>query len=117
MKALRSLFGLALVVGMIYTGWQVFPPYFNNFQFEEVMDDAARAASVPSSRLTDADIRQTVLKQAQNLDIPIQAEQIQVQRGRGEYMVWGEYTVHIDLPIYPFDLHFQPMSKSKKRAM
>jgi protein involved in polysaccharide export with SLBB domain len=34
-----------------------------------------------------------------------------------EVLVWGDYTVHIDLPIYPVDLRFQPASKSKKRSM
>ncbi len=116
MKTLRSLLGLFVLVAVIYTAWQVFPPFYTNFEFEEAIEDISRMATLPPYR-SDQEVRDTVMRQAQSLSIPIKAEQIQVERRNGEVYVWGEYTVHVDLPIYPLDLRFQAMSKNKKRQM
>ncbi|MFB3814682.1 MAG: hypothetical protein ACE14L_11280 [Terriglobales bacterium] len=117
MKSLRSLFGLFVIGAIVYCAWLLVPPYYANFQFEEAMDDAARAASTPPIRTSEQDLRENLVRKARGFGIQIQPEQIQVQRLGGDFLVWGEYTVHVDLPLYPLDLQFQPMSKSKKRSM
>ncbi len=116
MKTLRSLLGLLIVVAAIYTAWHVLPPYYANFQFEEVLDDVSRMATVPPLR-SDQELRDTVVRQAQGLDIPISPEQVVVEHASGEVYLSAEYTVHVDLPLYPLDLHFEAMSKNKKRRM
>jgi hypothetical protein len=116
MSTLRSLIGLLLVVAALYAGWQIAQPYYANFQFEEAIEDAARAGTVDAQR-SEQDILNEVLNHAQELKVPIKSEAVQVQRINNEVLVWGEYTVHVDLPIHPIDLHFQPASKSKKRSM
>ena len=44
-------------------------------------------------------------------------EQIKVQRlgtpGSGCVLIETDYTVHVDLPGYPMDIHFHPQSKNK----
>ncbi len=105
-----------MLVAVVYTAWQLFPPYYTNFEFEEAIDDVARMAALPPFR-SEQEIRDSVMKQAQSLDIPIRSEQVQVERRNGEVYVWGDYSVHVDLPMYPLDLQFHPMSKNKKRRM
>src|SRR6266542_49896 len=117
MKTLRSLFWLFIVVAGLYVGWRVAPVYFANYQLEEAMEDTARDASV-NTRRSEEEIRDKVLRQARELDIPLKSEDVKVRRTESsDVLVWGDYTVHVDLPIYPLDLHFQPASKSKKRTM
>ncbi len=116
MKTLKSLLGLCILGSALYAAWLVFPVYFANYQLEDAMDSAARFGYMDRSK-TDQDIRDSVLKEARSLNIPIQPEQIQVQRTGTELLVWGDYTVHVDMPVHPFDLHFQPASKNKKRSM
>jgi hypothetical protein len=116
MRTLRSLLGLFIVGVIIYCAWTLLPVYITNYQLEDAMDSAARFGAV-DSRKTEREIRESVLHEAQALQVDITPEQIQVQRTANDVLVWGDYTVHVNLPLYPVDLHFQPMSKSKKRAM
>ena len=69
-----------------------------------------------STKPDDA-IKETVFKKAQDLEIPITKEQIKVHRvgqvGTGTIMIEAAYTIHVDLPGYPLDLHFDPSVKNK----
>ncbi len=116
MKTLRSLLGLVILVAAIYTAWHVIPPYSANFQLEEALDDVSRMAVVPPAR-SDQELRDNVLRQAQGLDIPLRPEQVLVEHVGSEIWLSAEYTVHVDLPMYPLDLNFHAMSKNKKRKM
>lgn len=116
MKLLRSLVGLVLVVAVVYTGWKVVPPYLAFYQLEEAMDDTARALYVNYSK-QESEIRDGLLKQVRQLEIPMAEDKLHIERGENDYYVWGDYTVHVDLPFYPLDLKFHPASKSQKRRM
>jgi len=113
MKTIRLLFGLFVVFAGIYVIWKVVPAYFSNYQFEEAMDDAARMAATDTRRSVD-EVRAALLIKAQSFDLPVQAEDIQVDRA-GAYgndvTISADYTVHIDLPIHPVDIQFHPSTK------
>jgi hypothetical protein len=116
MKLLRSFFGLFIVFAALYSGWKVLPPYWANFQLEDSFDDSARSAGTPGHHRSDDELRQEAVQDARALGIQLAPEQIQIERVPGDVLLWADYTVRVDLPLHPFDLHFQPMSKSKKRA-
>jgi len=107
------IFG-ALAIG-VYVGAQVLPPYFANYQFQDAIDTETKLATY-SNRSEDT-IRDTVFKHAQDLEIPVTKDQIQVQRNgspsTGSLYIGCEYVVHVDLPGYPMDLTFHPESKNK----
>ena len=116
MKLLRSLVGMLVVVAAVYAAWMIFPPFFANYQLEEAMDDAARGLYVNYSR-SESEFRDQVLKEARTLSIPLTNENLHIEHGPNDYYVWGDYSVHVDLPLYPLDLNFHPASKSQKRRM
>ena len=116
MSTLRSLFGLFIIAATLYAGWEIAQPYYANFQFEQAIDDAARAGTMNSAR-SDREVLDEVMLKAQELKVPVKSEAVQVQRVNNEVLVWAEYTVRVDLPVHPVDLHFQPASNSKKRSM
>jgi hypothetical protein len=116
MKLLRTFFGLFIIAAAIYMGCKVLPPYIASFQLEESIDDTARLGTADHHK-SDEEIQQLVVQEAQKLGIDLAPEQIQVERKYGEVLLWADYTVHINVPFHPFDLHFQPMSNSKKRSM
>lgn len=109
MKTIRSLFGLFIVVATVYAGWKIIPVYIANYQFEEAIDDSARAATI-NTRKTEEEIRTAVFQEAQDLKIPLQMEDIQVQRNGADLLISADYSVHVDLPGYPLDLNFHPSS-------
>lgn len=116
MQNLRSVVGLLVVIACVYATWKVLPSYLANYELEQTIDTAARFGALDLSK-SEEELRANVLRQARELHVELQPNQLYVQRVMTDVLIWGEYTVHVDLPIYPFDLHFQPMSRSKKRTM
>lgn len=110
MKTLRLLLTLCIIGGGLYAAWQILPVYMSKYQFEEALDDTARTMTVASNK-TEADFRNTLYQQAQDLHIPIRPEDIKIERAGNDVMISADYTVHVDLPFYPLDLNFHPASK------
>jgi hypothetical protein len=115
MGSIRMFIGVVVLVGGAYVAVKVVPPYFNNYEFQDwLKDEATRDSYSPKS---ETDIRQAVLKKAQEYDIPLMEEGIQVQRSgnsfSGNVTIRAPYVVHVDLPIYPLDLHFDAGTENK----
>jgi hypothetical protein len=110
---------LILVLGLLVVGvWvcaELIPPYFSNFEFQDTLDTEARLGTY--STKGDDLIREAVFRRAQDLELPLSKDQIKVQRsggpGNGSVLIETDYTVHVELPGYPMDLHFHPQSKNK----
>jgi hypothetical protein len=115
MATIKLILVLAMLGGLVYISAVVIPPYFSNYEFQDALDNEARMGTY--STKGDDVIRDAVFKKAQDLEIPVTKEQIKVQRmgsaGSGGVMIETDYTVHVDLPGYPMDIHFHPQSKNK----
>jgi hypothetical protein len=111
MKSLRALLGILAIVVMVYVGWKLIPPYFHAYQFEDAVAEEARLGTY--STKTESDIRAIVAKRAADLDLPIEPEQVVVNRGSYSVDITVDYTVHVDLPGYPLDLKFHTSSKNR----
>jgi hypothetical protein len=115
MGTIKLVLGIGLIVAMVWTGAELIPPFFANYEFEDAIKNEA-TISTYSTKPEDA-IRESIFKKAQELEIPLAKEQIKVQRsgsyGNGYIAIEAEYTVHVDLPGYPMDLHFDPSTKNK----
>ena len=113
MKNVKALIGILVVLAGVYVGFKLLPPYFNGYQFQDAIESEARLAANNPFR-TEQDIRETLAKRAAEFDVPLTADQINVQRSGSEVQVWAKYTIHVDLPGYPMDLKFEPTSKGKR---
>ena len=112
MKQLKSLLGLALVVVAMYLVWKIMPAYYTNFEFQDFVESQARIESY--SQHNEQEIAEVFAKKAADLEIPLTASQIKVQRLGNDLSVFCEYDVHIDVPVHPFDLHFKAETKNKR---
>lgn len=112
MRSVKALFGVLVVVAVFYSAWMLLPPYVNNYQFQ----DDIRSEALMNSYTTksDQDIRNTLAKKAAEYDIPLRAEQINVQRNGAELSISADYTIHVDLPGLPLDLKFHPATKNRR---
>lgn len=115
MGTFKMLLGVFVIVGGIYVGIKVVPPYFENYQFRDwIKDEATRDTYAPKSEM---DIRTAVFHKAQELDIPLTEDSIKVQRQgmqfSGAVIIQAPYVVHIDLPGYPLDMHFDASTENK----
>ena len=111
MKLLKPIVGVVLIVAFVYVCFEMVPPFFKNYQFQDYLDNEARRTSY--STLSEDGIRQEVLKEARNDDLPITADQIHIVRGQNVVQISVDYTVHVDLLFFPQDLHFSPASGNK----
>ena len=113
MKTLRGIIALAIVGFAILVGVKVVPAYFNYYQFQDAIEEEARIQSYTGKSVND--IRETVWKKAQQLELPIASpDDLKVDRTGNTVSIQTEYTVHIDIPFHPFDMKFEASSKNKQ---
>lgn len=115
MGTVKLVFGIFVIVAGIYLGAELVPVYYENYQFQDVVKTEATLETYTSK--PENDIRDTLYKKAQSLDIPLSKDQIKVQRhgtqGTGSLTISAPYVVHLDLPGYPVDLHFDASTENK----
>jgi type II secretory pathway component PulM len=112
MKRLKAFAGVLLVIVVAYVAYLLLPPYVNNYQFQDDLQNEALINSY--SNKSEQDIRSTLARKAAEYGIPLKAEQIYVQRNGQELSIWADYSVHIDMPGFPLDLQFHPATKNKR---
>ena len=101
---------VALLVAVIFVGVKVIPILVNNMQFQDAIQSTARFASV--NRQSVDDIRNAVLKEAQNEDIPIAPADIHVKGDGGHVEIAADYSITVDLLVYQWTLNFHPYAKN-----
>lgn len=108
---LKGILIVVIVVLGIYTAWKVLPPYVNDYQLADKMQEQSRFAMV--NRYTEDQIRDNIYKVMVDLDIPAKREDIKIVANGNVVRISLEYTVPIDVLIYHGDLHFSPNSETK----
>lgn len=115
MGSIKAFLGIFVIVGGLYVGIKVVPPYFSNYQFQDAIKDEATRDSYAAK--SESDIQDSIYKKAQDFDIPITKDAIHVQRQgsqfNGTVVIQAAYVVHVDLPAYPLDLHFDASTQNK----
>lgn len=113
MKRIKALAGLLLVVVGFYLAWELLPPYFANYQLQDAIENEARLDSYNPNK-TDADIKNSIVKAARDLDIRLKPEDVVISRDGPNLLISASYTVHVDLPGFPLDIKFNPATKNKR---
>jgi hypothetical protein len=112
---MKMVFGIIVIVAAVYLGAELAPPYYGNYEFSDYVKTTATMETY--STKTEGDIRTMILRMAHELDIPIAENAVKVtragQQNVGSLTISAAYTVHVDLPLYPLDLHFQDSSENK----
>jgi len=113
MGTLKLLFGLFVIVASVFLGAELVPVYYANYQFKDII--ASEATLQTYTTKPESEIQDGIFKKAQELKIPLSKDQIKVARhgttGTGSLSIRAPYIVHVDLPGYPMDLHFDPSTE------
>jgi hypothetical protein len=112
MGKLKGLIGILIVVGIFYAAWNLIPPYFNNYQLQDALDDIARKNSY--TQTTDEEIRKSVVKKAETEDIPLREDQVVVTRSQEGLGITVKYRIHVEMIVQPVDLEFTAASLNKR---
>lgn len=108
---LKAIAYTAIIVFAVFSAFRLLPPYIAEYQLSDKMQEEARFAVV--NRYTEEQIRDTIFKEAQNLEVPIKREEIKVLASQSVVRISLDYTVPVDLLVYKMDLHFTPSSENK----
>jgi hypothetical protein len=111
MNQLKSIFGLLLILVGGFVLYKVFPAYWGDYKLGRLLEDQALSNTYTTK--SESDIAAAVAEKATALDVPLTPEEVTVQRGAGDLTITAQYTVHVDLPLYPLDLNFKTASKNK----
>ena len=109
-KLKSIVFTLIIILG-IYVAYKVVPPYVNEYQLQDKMQELARFGIV--NRYSEEQIRENVFKAVQDLNLPIKREDIKVMITQATCKISLDYTVPVDLFFYSTELHFSPSSENK----
>lgn len=108
---LKGILIVAIIVLAIYTAWKMVPPYVNDYQLSDKMQEQSRYAMV--NHYTVEQIRDNIYKVMVDLDIPAKKEDIRIVADGNVVKVSLNYTVPVDVLVYHTDLHFTPNSETK----
>jgi hypothetical protein len=114
MGTIKLLFGIFVIVAAVFLGAELVPVYYANYQFKDII--ATEATLQTYTTKPESEIQDGIFKKAQELQIPLNKDQIKVNRhgytGTGSLSIRAPYIVHVDLPGYPLDLHFDPSTEN-----
>lgn len=108
---LKGILIVVIIVLAIYTAWKMVPPYVNDYQLSDKMQEQSRYAMV--NHYTVEQIRDNIYKVMVDLDIPAKKEDIKIVADGNVVKVSLDYTVPVDVLVYHTDLHFTPNSETK----
>jgi hypothetical protein len=112
---LKAVLYTAIFLILIVVAWKAIPPYVNEYELVDKMQEQARFAVV--NRYTEEQIRDNVFKDVQNLEIAanpeIKRSDIKVIATQQVVKISLEYSVPVDFFLYSTELHFTPSSENK----
>ena len=88
---------LLLLVAGIWTAYVLIPIKVKTYEFYDNMREEARFGAV---RNKDKTVHDRLMKKAKQLDIPLKAENLKIERDAGMYIITARYTIPIDLMVY-----------------
>ncbi|HET9402907.1 MAG TPA: hypothetical protein VFO34_18310 [Candidatus Acidoferrales bacterium] len=105
---IRLIIFLVIVGLMGWSAYKVVPPYMANYQLEDWMRTQAPYWLV--NHTTDEVLVDNILKEIDARGIPATKDNVKILANNSrDVKVSVDYTVHIDLSFYQFDLHFNPV--------
>jgi hypothetical protein len=105
----RRAAGAAVLAILVFLGVSMAPVYFRNLELQRFVEDVTHRAATPAS--SDDILRTWILDKAADLDLPVKAENVQIDRAGGSLRIEVRYMVRVNLPMYMVDLHFYPGSR------
>jgi len=107
----KAIFWTLLFLTVIFVAYKIIPPYVKDYELEQKMQETARYASV--FRKPEEEIRDTIFKEVQDLEIPAKREDIKVEYSGRTVRISVEYDVPVDFLVYQRDMHFKPSSENR----
>ena len=108
----KAILSILFLIAVIFVGIKIIPVYVNSYE----MDDYIRQQTPfwLTQRASNEAIQNQILNKAQELNLPITADQVKVQASGALVNVALDYTVPVDLLVTTISLHFAPSAENKQ---
>jgi hypothetical protein len=107
----RVVAAIAVLVGLAGFAGVFAPIYFHNLELQGYV---AELAQDNDSRSRPDDLLRTrVLEKAAELELPVKADNVHIERKADGMRIDVRYFVRVNLPGYTVDLHFYPGAGSR----
>ena len=103
-STLRGMILLLLLVLLGFFAYRLIPVYVNAYDFRDSMRTQARFAAVDQKPFET--IRTELYNKAQELNLPIEREDIQITKGPDGTTISTTFTVPVDLSFFVRDVQF-----------
>jgi hypothetical protein len=97
--------GVAVLAVLIFLGVRLTPFYLRNVELQRFVEDVTHHSAAASS--SDDVVRTWVLNKAADLDLPVKAGDVDIERPAGSVRIAVRYQVRVDLPLYTVNLHLR----------
>ena len=108
---IKAILWTAILCYGAFVAYRIIPAYVAEYQLSDKMQETARFGVV--NHYSEDQIRDTIYKTIQDLEIPAKKESIKVVSTQSVVRISLEYNVPVDLLVYHLDLHFEPSSENK----
>jgi hypothetical protein len=107
----RLAAALAVLAALLGFAAVFTPIYFYNLKLQSFVAEITRRPDSVSQ--SDDTLRQSVLTKAIELDLPVKADNVHINRAPGILRIGVRYYVRVNLPGYTVDLHFNPSAGTR----
>ncbi len=108
---IRGIILVLLLVLLGFVAYSLIPVYVNAYDFRDAMRTQARFASVDQKPYEA--IREQLYNKAQELNLPIERDQIQITKGPDGTTIVTHFTVPVDLTFFVRDGEFNFSEKGQ----
>jgi len=97
---LGTLFAILVLAAFIYLGGKSVPLLISVYEFRDSIEEQARFAALP--RHDDEVVKHAILLKARELELPVGAKDVIVNRSSTRIDIQVRYTVPIETPVYTY---------------
>ena len=100
---------LVVVVGVIYAAVKVIPVRIAAYEFHDTLREQARYGA---TRASDRQVVEDIIAKAEELEIPLRKEHLNVKRTKNEIVITASYEQPIDLKVTTYVYKFDATEKA-----
>ena len=107
----RIAAAIAVLAALLGFGALFAPIYIDNLKLQSYVSELTQSGS--AMRQSDDGLRAAVVAKAAQLDLPVKADNVHIERTSDGLHIAVRYFVRVTLPGYTVDLHFYPGAGSR----
>lgn len=107
----KAILSLAFLGALVFFAFKTIPVYINDYQLNDYIQNQAPFWQTQHASVDT--VRKNVLAKAQELGLPLAAEDVTVEANPNKVSVTLDYHVPVDLKVYTLQLHFTHSSENR----